>query len=126
METKLANTQTENLQTRDHTKRDTDPLWKRPPVDIYEHESSYLLLADCPGTEPDSFEVEYVNGQLSLKAWPAPQGNDAAATGYYFNVQLGNGIDPNAINAQLKHGVLRIELGKSEGLKPRRIEVRAA
>lgn len=96
-----------------------------PPVDIFENSDGFLILADLPGVEPDGLTVEYNPPELHVSGRPSTA---ALATGvvYERRFELGSGVDPGAISAELKDGVLRIELKKSEKLKPRRIDVRTA
>jgi HSP20 family protein len=103
----------------------TRPAGRRlsPPVDIYENSEQFLIVADLPGVHPDGLSVEYNPPELAVSA---RRGENGDAIYYERRFELGSGIDPSAINAELKDGVLRIELKKSESLRPRRIEVRAA
>lgn len=96
-----------------------------PPVDIFENADGFLIVADLPGVEPDGLQVEYNPPEL----WVRGQRTESAAAetlAYERRFELGSGIDPSSISAELKNGVLRIELKKSAALRPRRIAVRAA
>jgi HSP20 family protein len=93
-----------------------------PPVDIFENPEGFLIVADLPGVEPEGLTVEYNPPELHVSGRP----NGSAALTYERRFELGNGVDPAGISAELKDGVLRIELKKSAQLKPRRIDVRAA
>jgi HSP20 family protein len=96
-----------------------------PPVDIFENADSFLIVADLPGVEPEGLTIEYNPPELHVSARPSTS-SSAAPVVYERRFELGSGIDPGAITAELKDGVLRIELKKSAQLRPRRIDVRAA
>jgi len=115
----------------DTTRQNSGPLEKTrangsrrlaPPVDIFENPEGFLIVADLPGVEPDGLTVEYNPPELHVSGRPS----GSAALTYERRFELGAGIDPAGISAELKEGVLRIELKKSPQLKPRRIDVRAA
>ena len=44
---------------------------------------------------------------------------------YYRSFRLGEGIDPDKIEAHLKDGVMKLHLPKSEATKPKKIAVQA-
>lgn len=92
-----------------------------PPVDIFQREHGFLIVADLPGVTPEALHVEYEPPALHLRA-EAPE----LGVVYERRFELGSGIDPSTISAELKHGVLRITLENSAALRPRRIEVRGA
>lgn len=96
-----------------------------PPVDIFENPEGFLILADLPGVEAEGLSVEYNPPELHVAGRTTPSAAALPVT-YERRFELGTGVDPAAISAELKDGVLRIELKKSEKLRPRRIEVRAA
>lgn len=96
-----------------------------PLVDIFENAEGFLIVADLPGVEPSGLSVEYDPPELRVEA-KAPAVGSASEVVYERRFELGSGIDPESIAAQLKDGVLRIELRKTAAHRPRRIDVRAA
>ena len=103
-----------------------------PPVDVYESVDELLLLADLPGVASANLNVHVNDGELVLEAR-----RDFSADGQAVEMEFGDcnfqrrfavptGIDVGKISAELKDGVLRLRLPKSEALKPRKIEVRTA
>lgn len=94
-----------------------------PPVDIYESPEGFLIVADLPGVSAENLSVEFNPPELRVRAKPSsgPEG-----VLYERRFELGSGIDAASIVAEIKDGVLRIELKKSQALRPRRIDVRAA
>jgi len=118
----------------DTTRQNAGPLEKThanaarrlsPPVDIFENADGFLIVADVPGVEPEGLKIEYNPPELQVSGRPSVSALSTPVT-YERRFELGTGIDPAAISAELKDGVLRIELKKSEKLKPRRIDVRTA
>jgi HSP20 family protein len=99
-----------------------------PLVDVYENADEILVVADVPGARSDSIMVKMEKNELYLHARreeePGPAGTRAAD--YIRTFVVPRGIDPEKISADMNAGVLRIHLPKSESLKPRRIEVKAA
>jgi HSP20 family protein len=100
-----------------------------PLVDIYENLDEILVVADVPGARSDSIMVKVEKNELYLHARreeePGPTGTRTAAD-YIRTFLVPRGIDAEKISADMNAGVLRIHLPKSESLKPRRIEVKAA
>lgn len=103
----------------------TRPAGRRltPPVDIFENSEGFLIVADLPGVDTEGLSVEFNPPELSVTGRRAENGDSWV---YDRRFELGSGIDPSSINAELKAGVLRIELKKNAALRPRRIDVRAA
>lgn len=92
-----------------------------PAVDIYERDQGFLIVADVPGVKADAVRVEFEPPELHVRAEVPERG-----VVYDRRFELGSGIDPSSISAELKDGVLSITLQKSDALRSRRIEVRAA
>ena len=92
-------------------------------MDIYENAAEYLLFADLPGVEPGAVDVELEGNELSIEA-KLPRNNGFSAV-YKRTFQVGPGIDPSGISAELKYGVLRLTARKSEAVRPRQISVKA-
>ena len=114
-----------------------------PLVDVYENQDELLVVADVPGTATDGVNVHFDKGHLVIDAKRAeettgpgaPNGDPvktkplfgpARAADYHREFSVPQGIDAARIEAQLSGGVLRVHLPKSEGLKPRRIEVKSS
>lgn len=96
-----------------------------PAVDIFENGDGFLIVADLPGVEASGLTLEYNPPELLVSG---RQSESAGAEQVVFErrFELGSGVDPESIQANLSRGVLRIELKKSAALRPRRIDVRAA
>lgn len=92
-----------------------------PPVDIFENAEGFLILADLPGVEPGATRVEFNPPELLVGGRA-----EASQLEYERRFELGSGIDPASISAELKNGVLKIELKKNAQLRRRKVEVRAA
>ena len=105
-----------------------------PPVDIVEDASGITVTADLPGVEPDDLAIRVDGRSLTLEA-PLRLGeaestafvySEVRASRYRRSFELSGELDTGAIQAELKDGVLKLRLPKTERAKPRRIEVRAA
>ena len=105
-----------------------------PDVDIAEKGESYEIVADVPGAVKDGVEIK-VEGDL-LTARIRAKAPDVGGlpllhreyvTGdYEVSFRLSEGVDRDRIEAELKNGVLRLSLPKSEAVKPRQIKVKVA
>lgn len=104
-----------------------------PAVDISENEQGILLRAEMPGVSKDRLEVHADRNGLSIRgdvSIEMPQGMqalyaDVQATRYQRSFTLSGELDPERIDAQLKDGVLTLQIPKRAEFQPRRIEVRA-
>ncbi len=101
-----------------------------PPVDIYENDSEFVVVADIPGVDKSNIDITIndnkleINGKISNK-------NDVDSLryrefylqNYYRAFNVGSVIDSNAINATVVNGVLTLKLPKRNEVKPRKIEI---
>jgi HSP20 family molecular chaperone IbpA len=100
------------------------------PVDIYETPEGLVLWADMPGVDKENLEVRIDNGVLtiagrtnhSLPGDPVYQEFDLVP--YFRQFELGDQVDTEKINAELKYGVLKLNLPRAEEHKPRKVEVK--
>ena len=105
-----------------------------PPVDVFEDDSGITLLADLPGVARDALGVRIDGDELVIEATAATSGpenmelvyGEAQYPSYRRQFTLSRELDTERIEAQLKDGVLKLTIPKSESARPRRIEVRAA
>lgn len=105
-----------------------------PGVDIVELPDAFLLYADVPGATADQIDVQYERGQLTLTAAVTPRQapstrfllREYSVGDYVRSFQIGEGIDPNLIEANIVNGVLTLRLPKTQAARIRKIEVKAA
>jgi len=103
-----------------------------PNVDIIETSDEFLVVADMPGVAADAVDIRYEQGVLTMHGRVEPRQNEETTSyllqeygvgDYYRSFRLGEGIDPDKIEAHLKDGVMELHLPKSEASKPRKIAV---
>jgi HSP20 family molecular chaperone IbpA len=100
-----------------------------PAVDILENENEILLHADLPGVLKDDIGVNIDNGKMTLSGVRRLQMGGAAVWRELADIEfrrtfaVPQSIDIDKVHAELKDGVLRLHLPKSEAAKPRQIEI---
>ena len=99
-------------------------------VDIYENEDEILLHVDMPGVEKDNIKLNIDNGTLTLSALRQLDTKGVSTWEEFGDVEYRRSfsvpqtIDIGKVDAELKEGVLRLHLPKSEAAKPRQIEIK--
>jgi len=102
-----------------------------PAVDIMANDSEIVLHADLPGVLKDDISINIDNGTLTLsgirrlQSTGAPTWREFADVEFRRTFAVPQSIDVNQVHAELKDGVLRLHLPKSEAAKPRQIEIKA-
>lgn len=103
-----------------------------PAVDIREEEGRFVVEADVPGVAPEDIEVTMENGVLSIRGErrsevTSDEGGvrrlERSRGVFYRRFALPESADPESIKARGIAGVLRIEIGKRESARSRRIPV---
>lgn len=103
-----------------------------PAVDIYENENEIMLLADMPGVIKEDVSVNMDNGTLSLSGIRKIETSGSSIWEEFSDVEyvrsfsVPQTIEMERVEAELKDGVLKLHLPKSEAAKPRQIEINAA
>ncbi len=101
-----------------------------PPVDIFETKEGLVVVADLPGVEPSALDVRVADGVLTLQARTrhvapgTPIQREYELLNFFRQFELPEQVDADRISAELKHGVLALQLPKKEKAKPKQIEVR--
>lgn len=105
-----------------------------PRVDIYENKDSLFLLADMPGVDEKTVDIELEKNVLTITG-RVENGHVKDAAIMYSEYEIGDyervftlsdEIDRDKIVATVKNGVLRLELPKAEKVKPKKIAIKAA
>lgn len=100
-----------------------------PLVDIYENNDEILLHADMPGVGKEDISLNIDNGKLMIRGVRTFKTSGAASweefgdVAYERTFSVPQTIDIGKVNAELKDGVLRLHLPKSEAAKPRQIVI---
>jgi len=105
-----------------------------PAVDIFENASALTVLADLPGVKAKDLKIDLRENTLTLTALvDSPTGDKEIdvfreyESGTFFRqFALAETIDQAKIDAELRDGVLRLRLPKTEAAKPRQIAVKVS
>ena len=102
-----------------------------PRVDIVETQDAVILYADLPGVAAEHLEIRYEDRELIIKGKVTARQSGASflkqeygVGDFYRAFSVGEQVDSGKIEAELKNGVLAVQLPKAEAVKPRRIAVR--
>ena len=101
-----------------------------PAVDIFENKDEILLHVDMPGVTKENVTIKLENDTLSmtgLRQLTSPgtaRFEEFGDVEYRRSFSVPQGIDSEKVNAELKNGVLRLHLPKSDAVKPRKIEIK--
>jgi HSP20 family protein len=103
----------------------------RPHYEVKENAEAWGLQVHLPGVAKEGLEFTAEEGRISIRGrrdWKVPAGwtalyRESADAPFELTLQHDNCIDVEKIHAELKDGVLRVSLPKSEAIKPRKIAV---
>jgi HSP20 family protein len=103
-----------------------------PAVNVYAGRDGIAVVAELPGVEKDELEIHAHRDTLTIRGTRRPAAEKEEAYhrrerrggAFTRTLQLPFRVDPERIEAQLEHGVLRLSLSRPEEDKPRRIEIR--
>lgn len=105
-----------------------------PRVDIYETKDALFVIADMPGVDENSVDVELEKNILTISG-RVENGkvkdyslvfSEYEVGDYERTFTLSDEIDRDKIKATVRQGVLRLELPKAEKVKPKKIAIEAA
>lgn len=106
------------------------------PVDVLEDDSSYLVVFDAPGTEPEDVQVRYLQGRVKIRLERFRQFRDRFEMRFPGRGMTLDGevelpadaaVDPDAGTARLsKTGTLRIEIPKDTAVDDAEVDLERA
>jgi HSP20 family protein len=105
-----------------------------PPVNVWEDRDNYYVTAEIPGVQDKELDVTAASGSLTIKGERtidiqedvSHHRRERDAGKFSRVIALGDRIDPDKVEAGLKHGVLTITIGKAEEAKPTQITIKAS
>jgi HSP20 family protein len=103
----------------------------QPAYEVKESNDAYGLIVHLPGVSKEGLELTAEAGTFTVRgtrAWKQPEGwtalyRESADVPFELVLTHDNTIDADKIHAELKDGVLRVSLPKTEAVKPRKIAV---
>ena len=124
-------TNADTCTTTDTIKR---PQSYRAPVDVFETNATFRVLADMPGACSDSIQISVEDNMLTITAKVENRYDglgklnhqEYGVGDFHRSFRIGDGINAECINAIYRDGVLEVTLPKAESVKSRRIDIRTA
>ena len=106
----------------------------RPRVEVFEDGHGITLIADLPGVGSEHLNVQVDKDTLLIEGKAdiaMPEGMQALHAEvrsklYRRSFALSSELDPDAIAAKLKDGVLTLPIPKRAEVRPRKVEVKVA
>ncbi|HEV2808935.1 MAG TPA: Hsp20/alpha crystallin family protein [Acidimicrobiales bacterium] len=106
----------------------------RPPVmpmDAYRHDDRFVTHFDVPGVDPSSIDLTIEKNVLSVSAerrWQPAEGDEVVVSerpqgSFSRQLFLGEGLDPQRVEANYDNGVLTVTIPVAEQAKPRKVEI---
>jgi len=99
------------------------------PLDLYTDADGYVIELALPGVKPADIDMQLTGTTLAIAGEfkpAAPEGSrylvrQRQAGPFQLTLTLPDAADSAQIKATFEHGVLRLEVPKSEASKPKRI-----
>jgi HSP20 family protein len=103
----------------------------KPLYELAEGAEAWGLTVHLPGVTKENLELTAEEGSILIRgrrSWQKPEGwtavyRESADAAYELTLEHDNSVDADKIHAELKDGVLRVSLPKTEAVKPRKISV---
>jgi HSP20 family protein len=112
---------------------DGQSLWNwNPAVDVMENEENIVIAAEIPGVDKKDISVDVKDRVLTIRGERSSENKVKEDRFYRRERMFGKfersftlpvAVDTDSIKAEYKDGVLKIEVPKPEGHKPRQISV---
>jgi len=113
---------------------DGDSLWNwNPAVDIVENDENLVLKAEIPGVNKEDISVDLKDRVLTIRGERSAD-NEVKEDRFYRRERMFGrfersftlpvAVEPDHIRAEYKDGVLKVEVPKPEGHKPKQIAVK--
>lgn len=102
------------------------------PLDLYREDDTFVAAIDLPGVDPASIDVDVEERTLTIRAErkPVPASDqrqwlarERAAGTFARQLNLGQGLALDKIQAEYRDGVLMLSIPVAEQAKPRKIQV---
>lgn len=105
----------------------------RPAIDVTETDEAYVVTAEIPGVKKEDLNVEIEEGILVIRGEKKTERDETKEKGrrleriygaFSRSMSLPGDADTEKINASFNEGVLRVEIPKKPGAKPRHVAIK--
>jgi HSP20 family protein len=101
------------------------------PIDAYRQGDRFVVHFDLPGVDPDAIDVTVEKNTLTVSAdrrWESDDDTQVLVSerpqgSFSRQLMLGDGLDPDQVEASYDAGVLTVTVPVAEQAKPRRVSV---
>ena len=114
-------------------KANTDKVkYYQPSTDVRETDTHIVIQFDMPGVSSDNVDLTVEKGTLIVTGKSDPEEQGAAIYrethigDYQRTFTLSEDVDTEKITAEMKAGVLTVQVAKAEKAKPKRVEIASA
>jgi len=106
----------------------------RPPVDILEKDSKFIIRTEIPGVDEKAIELKLDGRTLTIQGERKPEPENSGCSyhrveGYYGtfgrSFDLPDSVDIDKISAAYRNGVLVVSIPQKPEVQPRTIKVNA-
>jgi HSP20 family protein len=104
-----------------------------PSIDLQEIENKILVTADIPGIEKGDLKVNIHGDMLEITAEKKKEKEEKSEgylrrergyTKFYRRIPLPGNVNPDKVDATLKHGVLTVEMEKTTLPDVKKVEIK--
>ena len=105
------------------------------PMDVAETKDAYVVEAALPGVKPEDLDITFQDNVLTISGEVRQEQTTGEKPNYHRverrygrvarSISLPAQGQADKIQANLNHGILRLEIPKAEAVKPRKISVNA-
>ena len=103
-----------------------------PRVDVFDRDNDLMVRTEVPGVDPESIEITVDGGTLAIKGertfqaeenTPEYHRKEIFEGSFERTILLPKGIDPEAVSATSKDGILEVSIPKRPEVLPRKVAV---
>ncbi len=105
------------------------------PLDVSETKDAFVVEASLPGVKPEDLDITMQDNVLTIAGEVRQAHSEGEKPNYHRverrygrvarSISLPTQVQADHIQANLDHGILRLEIPKAEAVKPRKITVSA-
>jgi HSP20 family protein len=103
-----------------------------PSVDVRETPQSFVFKVDLPGVKEENVDITVTGNRLTISGQREEEKRDDNDRYHVYESSYGSfartftlpeGVDPDAVRADMKNGVLEVSVPKRPEVQPRKISV---